>query len=175
LIYLLDWANFAALCVASVAAWTASRRVDSGDRPTWQLASVGLALLAIDERLSLHERLGWWADDIGMQTPAGFNHLDDVFVVIAACVAAVFLARHWRALGRVRGSAVGFAAALVLGAGAVAWDAAGPVEVDLPEELLELGASIAAATGAAVAAGWLASSSRELVGAESSTAEAPVG
>ena len=86
-------------------------------------AAAGAALLAVDESLNLHERLGSEMYERGWHEPAGINHFDDLLLmVIAVCGLAV---AAWFA-GEIvsdRRFAEVFAAAVVAFAGAIAWDA----------------------------------------------------
>ncbi len=114
----------------------------------WRLAAAGLALLALDELLGLHEAIGWAIASLGAPAPRHTPHWGDVVLagyVLAA--GAISLAR----LGELRRSPRAFAllaAGLALAALAVALD--NTARAAALEESLEL------AGAALIAAGMLA-------------------
>ena len=149
-----EYATFAVLCAATVAAALAARRHQGRARAFWAMAAAGLAALTIDERISLHERAGRDLWEAGVATPAGFNHIDDVVLAGIACGAVLFIVAHWKVVTADRRVCAWFAVALSLGLAAVAWDSFGPLEPThgvAIEEVLELGAAVAA-----FAAAWRA-------------------
>ncbi|MCC7365492.1 MAG: hypothetical protein IT303_14095 [Dehalococcoidia bacterium] len=132
----------------AAAAWYGRGRHGSA---YWLIAGIGLVYLAIDERLSLHERIGRRISDAGVANPPGVNHMDDVVLLALAAAGALVTLVFWREVVRHRTALP----ALVVGAGftaaALAVDALAPVEGRAPrmEELLEL-----AGQGSLLAAMW---------------------
>ena len=169
-----EYATFAVLCAATVAAALAARRHRGLERAFWAIAAAGLAALTIDERLSLHERAGRSMWESGVATPVGFNHLDDVILAAIALCAALFILLSWKVVVANRRVAAWFGVALALGLSAVAWDSFGPIEPThgvAIEEVLELGAVIAAFAAAGRAARLRL---RPLSLPEAATSEPPV-
>ncbi|MGI8927345.1 MAG: hypothetical protein ACR2HN_11985 [Tepidiformaceae bacterium] len=105
----------------------------------WVLAGAGLIYLAVDERLSLHERLGRRLDRAGFDAP-GTNHADDAvllaFALAGLCVSLAFV----RELMRHRAVLAPLLVGGMVTALALAIDALAPVEGWAPviEEHLEL-------------------------------------
>ena len=62
----------------------------------WRLAALGLALLALDELLGLHEAIGWLIAWLGAPAPWHTSRWDDVvlacYVLLAAAISLVCLA-----------------------------------------------------------------------------------
>ena len=108
-----------------------------------------MAILAADERFSMHERAGRWLDAEGVGTPVGLNHMDDAVLLATAALGVVFVAALWReaAMSRTFLATLGAAAAvtaLALGIDAFApvdgWAPRTEVPVELAGQLLLLAA-----------------------------------
>lgn len=108
--------------------------------PYWLIAGAGLIYLAIDERLSLHERIGRRLDAEGVPTPPGINHLDDLVLASFALAGLAVTLVSWREVARYRDVLSAMVLAGAFTATALAIDALAPVEGMAPriEELLEL-------------------------------------
>ena len=82
----------------------------------WRLAAFGLAILALDELLGLHEAAGWLIASLGAPAPWHTSHWDDVvlagYVLLAAAISLAYL-------GELRRSSRAFAL-LALGFGVAA-------------------------------------------------------
>jgi hypothetical protein len=134
-----DWAGALMLLAAGVFGIRAWRRGPAS--AYWLLAGLGLIYLAFDERLSLHEQLGHLLWEAGVPDPPLVNHLDDAILmsffllgaaVTAACATEILSRPHVR---------TPFAVGVAFTVGALAIDAAAPVDGIAPrlEELVELG------------------------------------
>lgn len=106
----------------------------------WGLAAAGLAVLAFDELLGLHEAAGWLIASLGAPAPWHTPRWDDV--VLAGCVlAAAAISLACRSELRQSGRTLALlAAGLGLAGIAVTLDTLGRAAVI--EELLELGAAL---------------------------------
>ncbi|MYB41096.1 MAG: hypothetical protein F4X76_02690 [Chloroflexi bacterium] len=82
----------------------------------WRLAALGLAALALDELLGLHEAIGWAIASLGAPAPWHTSHWDDVVLAGYVLLAAAISIGH---LGALRRSPRAFAL-LALGFGVAA-------------------------------------------------------
>ena len=106
----IDIAVAALLLLAAVEAFRCSTLLRAR---YWRLAAFGLAALAFDELLGLHEAAGWAIASLGAPAPWHTSHWDDVvlagYVLLAAAISLAYL-------GELRRSPVAFAL-LALGFG----------------------------------------------------------
>jgi hypothetical protein len=109
-------------------------------RTFWAGAAVGMAILAADERFSLHERAGRWLDAEGVSTPLGLNHMDDAVLLATAALAMVFVGAFWREASMSPAFLATLGAAAAVTALALGIDAFAPVDGWAPraEEPVEL-------------------------------------
>ena len=136
-LFAIDIAVAAALCYAAAEAFRCWSLLHAG---YWRLAAAGLAVLALDELLGLHEAIGWAIASLGAPAPWHTSHWDDVvlagYVLIAA---AISLAQ----LGELRRSRRAFALlALGFGLAALAVLLDNLASVVALEELLELAGAV---------------------------------
>lgn len=131
--------SLALLAGACFAVGTASAR-PLGVRTFWVGAAIGMAILAADERFSLHERAGRWLDGEGVGTPPGLNHMDDAVLLVTAALGVVFVAVFWREAAMSRRFLATLGAAAAVTALALGIDAFAPVDGWAPraEEPVEL-------------------------------------
>jgi len=110
----------------------------------WALAGFGLVFLAVDERFSLHERVGRRLDAAGFSTPAGVNHTDDLVLLALALAGLAVTLAWWREVSRHSEVLVPLLAGLGLFGVALGIDMRAPVEGWAPaiEESLEFGGSL---------------------------------
>ena len=66
----------------------------------WRLAALGLAALALDELLGLHEAIGWAIASLGAPAPWHTSHWDDVVLAGYVLLAAAISIAHLGALRR---------------------------------------------------------------------------
>ena len=105
----------------------------------WRLAALGLAALALDELLGLHEAIGWVIASLGTPAPWHTAHWDDVVLAGYVLIAAAISLAH---LGELRRSPRAFALlALGFGSAALAVLLDNLASVVVVEELLELGSA----------------------------------
>lgn len=139
----------------------------------WLLAGLGLVYLAVDETANVHETLGRTLWEAGAPTPPGFNHLDDLFVLLYGLAGVTVSLFYVRELWRSRRILPPFVAALVMLATSIVIDSTAPVEGPhvYVEELAEL-------TGAglfALAFRWRYVIARAEVGDVPDTVSSPAG
>jgi hypothetical protein len=97
-------------------------------RPILWLAAPAFVLLAIDEGLELHDRVGRWLyEEHGVVAPGPINHVDDLFVIAYLGLGAVVFACCIPSLVRAPMFLAGLVAAGALLAGGTALDALGSV------------------------------------------------
>jgi len=125
--------------ILGLATWRAEGAPRNGTL-YWALAGFGLVYLAIDERLSLHERAGRWLNDTGFTAPAGVNHTDDLILAVMGLAGLLMTLSCWREIAARREVAFPLFGALGLFAIAIAIDMLGPVDGWAPriEEGIEL-------------------------------------
>ena len=142
-----DIAVAAALLYAATEAfrcWTLLRGAgppgSPGQAGYWRLAAVGLAGLAFDELLGLHEAIGWAIASLGAPAPWHTSHWDDVVLAGYVLIAAAISLAH---LGELRRSRRAFALlALGFGLAALAVLLDNLASVVAVEELLELAGAV---------------------------------
>ena len=106
----------------------------------WRLAALGLAALALDELLGLHEAIGWAIASLGAPAPWHTSHWDDVVLAGYVLLAGAISLAH---LGELRRSRRAFALlALGFGLAALAVLLDNLASVVALEELLELAAAV---------------------------------
>lgn len=137
----IDIAVAGALLYAAAEALRCWMRLRSG---YWRLAALGLAVLALDELLGLHEAIGWVIASIGTPAPWHTSHWDDVVLAGYVLIAAAISLAH---LGELRRSPRAFALlALGFGIAALAVLLDNLAHAPAVEESLELvGAALIAA------------------------------
>jgi hypothetical protein len=112
------------LLVAALLAAAVWRKVGTGvDTAFWLLASVGSAVLALDERLEIHGRLGETLYSRGVREPGPINHLDDILLMVIAAAGVALVVPFLRELRRDAAMFRVFAAGALLLVFAVGWDA----------------------------------------------------
>lgn len=129
--------------ILGLAAWRAHGSRRNGTA-YWALAGFGLIYLAVDERLSLHERAGHWLNDTGFTAPSGVNHTDDLILAALGLAGLLLTLLCWREVTAQRVVALPLFAALGLFAVAIGIDARAPVHGWAPrvEETLEFAGSL---------------------------------
>lgn len=141
----IDLAVAALLLYAAVEAFRCSRLLRGG---YWQLAAIGLATLALDELLGLHEAIGWTIAWLGTPAPWHTSHWDDVVLAGYVVLAAAISLAH---LGELRRSPRAFTLlALGFGLAALAVLLDNVASVVVIEELLELAGATLIAAGTRV-------------------------
>ena len=108
-----DIAVAAALLYAATEAFRCWTLLHAG---YWRLAAAGLAVLALDELLGLHEAIGWAIASLGAPAPWHTSHWDDVVLAGYVLTAGAISLAH---LGELRRSRRAFAL-LALGFGLAA-------------------------------------------------------
>lgn len=149
---------FALLAAAALAAGAARTCPHRVGRRFWRLAAPGLALLALDELLAVHEHLGRWLSDRGVPNPPGVTHLDDLIVGAIGLAGLALVLLHRSYLRATPAVLWPMAAGVGLLAGGVAWDVLGPTASTpgwYTEEALELAGFALLGLAAATAAGLL--------------------
>ena len=140
--FALDAAVAAALLGAAREARRASRLLlgaGGADAGYWRLAAFGLAALALDELLGLHEAIGRAAARSGAPPPWGAARWDDAILAGLVLAAAAITLRCLSALRRSPRAAGLLLSGFGLAALAAALDAAGALAA--AEELAELAAA----------------------------------
>lgn len=92
------------IAVAALLLYAASEAVRSSlllRASYWRLAALGLALLAFDELLGLHEAIGWLIASLGAPAPWHTSRWDDVVLACYVLIAAAISLAH---LGELRRS-----------------------------------------------------------------------
>ena len=136
-LFAIDIAVAAALCYAAAEAFRCWSLLHAG---YWRLAAAGLAVLALDELLGLHEAIGWAIASLGAPAPWHTSHWDDVVLAGYVLIAAAISLAH---LGELRRSRRAFALlALGFGLAALAVLLDNLASVVALEELLELAGAV---------------------------------
>ena len=174
----LDAAVAAALLLAAREARRASRLLrggggtDGADAGYWRLAAAGLAALALDELLGLHEAAGRAIARTGAPPPWGAARWDDAILAALVLAAAALTLRCLHGLRRAPRAAVLLLLGLVLAALAAALDAAAPLRADALGRGVAIGTVEELAELAAAAAFFAAARSRRCA-AEAAAPRAP--
>ena len=150
-----DIAVAAALLYAATEAfrcWTLLRGAappgSPGQAGYWRLAAAGLAGLAFDELIGLHEAIGWAIASLGAPAPWHTSHWDDVvlagYVLLAAAISLAHLGELRRSRRAFALLALGFGlAALAVLLDNLAQSPAGGIgRFGALEELLELASGV---------------------------------
>ena len=134
-----DIAVAAALLYAATEAFRCWTLLHAG---YWRLAAAGLAVLALDELIGLHEAIGWAIASLGAPAPWHTSHWDDVVLAGYVLTAGAISLAH---LGELRRSRRAFAL-LALGFGlaalAVLLDNLAQSPANALEEVLELASGV---------------------------------
>ena len=144
-LFAIDIAVAAALCYAATEAFRCWTLLHAG---YWRLAATGLAVLALDELLGLHEAIGWAIASLGAPAPWHTSHWDDVvlagYVLIAAAISLAQLGELRRSRRAFALLALGFGlAALAVLLDNLAQSPGGAIgQLGAVEELLELAGAV---------------------------------